>query len=71
LKQNFDGERNVGNTITSRQESPVGEVWLLFVALIYGTMYVTTGHGKFFQSISCLLGMSLKARLWIGLKAKD
>jgi hypothetical protein len=38
LTQTFDGERNVGNTITSRQESRVGEVWLLFVALIYGTM---------------------------------
>jgi H+/gluconate symporter-like permease len=71
LTQNFDGKGNVGNTITSRQESPVGEVWLLFVALISGTMYVTTGHGKYFLSISCLLGMSPKARLWIGLKAKD
>jgi hypothetical protein len=69
--QNFDGERNVGNTITSRQESPVGEVWLLLVALIYSTMYVTTGQGKYFQSIRCLFRMSLKARLWIGLKAKD
>ncbi len=46
----------MGNTITSRQESPVGEAWLLFVALIYGTKYVTTGHGKYFQSIRLSLG---------------